>query len=910
MPVITNLKLKYKLALMLLFPLLGLLFFSIIIMIEKAQTAQDMGGLAELTQLSIKFSHIVHAVQLERGASSLFLKNQGKKFAEELSQYRLQTDNAITALNKFLQDFDTHYYGTNFSTRLDNVLETLTRFQTLRTDVTTQTIQQPEAVTRYTDINQTLFQFVIQSTHYSNYKDVFPLKLAYINLLKAKEKAGLERALLAAVFSQDALEPGQFRQFFKLVVAQEAYLNHDVMDYLTDEQKAFLKNQLSSGQLIEETTRMREMVYAAETANGKLQDKAEPEYWFEIQTCKINLLKGAGDKLAHDLYSKAKENQKAAYTNFISFLSLMIIIIGLAITFFFIMLTDITKRLSQAVWIANQIAAGNLNNKIDTTRKDETGQLNRAFASMQTQLRERIEEEKRITDEALRITRALDRATTNILITDSHYNIIYLNETAQRLFNTFEPNIRRDLPDFDASRLLGAHFDIFHKRTASQHSLLEKLTDSHRVRVKIGGLTLNHTITPVINDSGERLGMVIEFNNSTVEVATEQEINAVIHAASQGDFQQRINLEDKTSFFKTFSKSLNKIMDFNQCTIEDIMHIIAALAEGDLTQKIENHYVGAFEQLKNDINTTILKLTEIMTAILQTAAAVNTAAEEISQGNISLSQRTEEQATSLEETATSMAQMTTTVQKNTDNARQATHLAFNAKNLAEQGGEVVGATIGSMTEISKSSKKITEIIRVIDEISFQTNLLALNAAVEAARAGEHGRGFAVVASEVRNLAQRSAAAAKEIKGLIEDSVAKIEEGTKLANKSGKTLKEIVIAVKKVSEIITEIAAANQEQSAGIHQINRAIVQMDERTQKNAALVEEAAMASNAMKEQAQSLKEQVAFFNVGEPQLHHKTENKTEKKSEPNRAAQKSIVDPLPKRLTLRPSQDDEWEDF
>jgi methyl-accepting chemotaxis protein len=903
MSFITNLKLKHKLALMLLFPLLGLFYFSTILMVEKAQMAEQMDGVAELTLLSIKISHIIHAVQLERGGSSLFLKNKGQKFAEELSQYRLQTDNAITALNSFLPDFDRTLYDADFNSELDNVLEILTGFQSLRAEVTTQSIQQPKVVARYTDINQTLFQFLIQSTHHSQYQQVFPLKLAYINLLKAKEKAGLERALLAAVFSQTALEPGQFRQFIELLVTQQTYLTHDVMNYLTKKQKTFLINQLSDGQLIEETNRMRDIVYAAFQANGKLPEQIDPEYWFEIQTGKINLLKEASDQLAKDLYANAKATQNTAYTEFVTFLSLMLVLIGLAITFFVLLLTDTTKRLNQAVRVANQIAAGNLSNLIDKNHQDETGQLCRAFGRMQSQLRERLENEKRITDEALRVNRALDSATTNILITDHNYNIIYLNETAQRLFKSEQEQIRQKLPHFDPKKMLGAHFDHFHQRSADNHPLLEKLSRSHRVRVNIGGLTLDHIITPVINDQNQRVGMVIEFNNSTLEVATEQEINGVIHAASQGNFQQRINLEDKTGFFRTFSQSLNKIMDFNQRAIEDMMHIIAALADGDLTQKIENDYVGAFEQLKSDINTTIDKLTEIMTALLQTAAAVNTAAEEISQGNMSLSQRTEEQASSLEETATSMEEMTSTVQKNTENARQATHLAFNAKSLAEQGGDVVGAAIGAMTEISNSSKKITEIIRVIDEIAFQTNLLALNAAVEAARAGEHGRGFAVVASEVRNLAQRSAAAAREIKGLIEESAAKVEEGTKLTNKSGETLKEIVMAVKKVSEIITEIAAASQEQSAGIHQINKAIAQMDEMTQKNAALVEEAAMASSAMKEQAQSLEEQVAFFKVGDVQLHQEKE-KTKKI-----VTQYQPIIPS-KRVSSPYNEDTEWEDF
>lgn len=883
--------------------MVGLLYFSLILMVEKAQTAQDMRGLAELTLLSITLSHIVHAVQLERGASSLFLKNQGQKFTEELSEYRTQTDESITALNHFLQKFDIHDYDSDFNTRLNNVKEMLTRFQSIRADVTTLSILQPEAVKRYTEINQTLFQFIIQSTHYSNYKDVFPLKLAYLNLLKAKEKAGLERALLSAVFSQDSIMPTQFQQFAELVAVQEAYFNHDVMNYLTDEQKAFLKQQLSSGPFVEETTRMREMVYTAAAHNHDLQDKVNPAYWFAMQTGKINLLKEAGDKLAHDLYVQAAETQKAAETEFMSFLFLMIIIIGLANLFFVVMLIDTTKSLSQAVTIANQIANGNLNNQIGTHRQDETGQLSCALASMQTQLRERIELDKRIADEALRITCALDSATTHILITNANYQIIYLNETAQQLFKTHESSIRKDLPHFEVSRLYGANLDIFHKDAAKQRQILAKLTGSHSVKITLGGLTLDHIITPIMNASGERLGIVIEFNNRTLEEALASEINQVIQAGSKGDFQQRINLDDKTGFFKIFSQGVNQIMDFNQRAVLDITDVIAAFAEGDLTQQIENNYVGLFEQLKNDINTTAQKLTEIMTVILRTAAAVSHAAAEISQGNISLSQRTEEQATSLEETAANMEQMTGTIQQNADNAQYATQLATSARERAEKGGDVVSATVHAMTEISHSSQKIADIIGVIDEIAFQTNLLALNAAVEAARAGEHGRGFAVVASEVRNLAQRSANAAKEIKGLIKDSVVKVEEGTKLANQSGETLKEIVLAVTKVSDIIVEIAAASHEQSSGIHQVNQSIAQMDEMTQKNAALVEEAASASSVMKEQAQSLKEQVAFFKVGELNLRQNTETQ----SVTHRQALRPMVKEFPKLLS---HQESEWEDF
>jgi len=453
------------------------------------------------------------------------------------------------------------------------------------------------------------------------------------------------------------------------------------MLYLSDEQRGFITTQLSSNQ----------MVYTAETHNGQLQDKVEPEYWFKMQTGKIDLFKKAGDKLAHDLYVQAERNYKTAYADVFTLITTIVIVIGFAILFFVIILTDTTKHLSQAVWVANQIATGNLNNQIDIEHKDETGQLSYAFDRMQTQLRERIEDEKRVVEEALRINRALDKATTNILITNKDYDIIYLNEAAQHLFKTQEEEIRKLIPHFDANHLLGANFDLFHKIRGHQNPLLQKLVTSHHTKVTIGNLKLDHIITPVINANGERLGMVIEFHNRTVEIATEQEINRVLKAASQGDFQQRIDLAEKIGFFKTFSDGINQIMDFNQQAIEDIIHIIAALAEGDLTQQIENQYVGTFEQLKNDINSTVDKLTDIMTAILLTARVLNDAAEEISQGNMTLSQRTKAQAASLEETAASMEQMTSTVQQNTENAQQAKQVAFEAQNRAEQGGEVIGA---------------------------------------------------------------------------------------------------------------------------------------------------------------------------------------------------------------------------
>ena len=293
------------------------------------------------------------------------------------------------------------------------------------------------------------------------------------------------------------------------------------------------------------------------------------------------------------------------------------------------------------------------------------------------------------------------------------------------------------------------------------------------------------------------------------------------------------------------------------------LRVARRVASGDLTSEIDvrtQDETGLLLKALREMNDSLKK---IVGEVRGGTDAISMASKQIASGNADLSQRTEEQASSLEETASSMEELTSTVRQNAENARQANQLAATASNVAVKGGEVVGQVVHTMSSINESSKKIVDIIGVIDGIAFQTNILALNAAVEAARAGEQGRGFAVVATEVRTLAQRSAAAAKEIKQLISDSVHKVEDGSRLVDEAGKTMDEIVASVKRVTDIMSEIAAASQEQSAGIEQVNQAVTQMDDVTQQNAALVEEAAAAAESMDEQAQLLARAVAVFKLG-----------------------------------------------
>jgi methyl-accepting chemotaxis protein-1 (serine sensor receptor) len=339
-------------------------------------------------------------------------------------------------------------------------------------------------------------------------------------------------------------------------------------------------------------------------------------------------------------------------------------------------------------------------------------------------------------------------------------------------------------------------------------------------------------------------------------------IGALSRAAADGRLEAR---GDATGFefaFRDMVEDLNQLMEACDAGVAGVGAVLAGLAEGDLGVRMEGDHRGRFASMRDDANRTAARLQVIVSGIKSSAESIDVAAKEIASGNQDLSQRTEEQAASLEETAASMEELTATVKQNAENAKQANQLAAGARDVASSGGNLVHRVVETMQAIAESSRRMDEIIGVIDGIAFQTNILALNAAVEAARAGEQGRGFAVVASEVRALAQRSAAAAKEIKGLIQDSGEKVASGNALVAKAGSSMEDIVGAVRRVTDIMGEITAASAEQSAGIEQVNETVTQMDQATQQNAALVEEASAAARLLEEQACGMVQAVSVFRT------------------------------------------------
>lgn len=523
---------------------------------------------------------------------------------------------------------------------------------------------------------------------------------------------------------------------------------------------------------------------------------------------------------SYDVLSKAVE-QRLSRTNAGRALTAACTAIALivALTLTFLITRSLSGPLDQAIAVFGQISAGHYENQISVPGTDEASQVLRALELMQGKLRTQIETERAVAAENARIREALDKASTSVVLADAGHQIIYLNNTAQATFAHAQEEMRKSLPGFTAQALRGSSLDTLSVDHAGERRALDTLNASAVDERMLGALTFRTVTSPVFGDQGERIGTVMEWTDRTQEVGVEKEMQAMLSAVNNGDLANRIALSGKTGFFEAAGRGINQLAD---------------------------------------------NMAEVVALVKDAAGEVYRGSREIASGNTNLQQRTEEQSASLEQTASSMEQMTKTVGQNADNAAEANQLAVAARDQAEQGGSVVSKAVHAMSGINESARKIADIIGVIDEIAFQTNLLALNAAVEAARAGEQGRGFAVVATEVRTLAGRSATAAKEIKDLIRDSVKKVEDGSMYVTRSGQTLEQIVASVKKVSDIVAEIAAASREQSAGIGQVNRAVLQMDELTQQNAALVEQASTASQAMAHEARGLHEMMGGYTLGD----------------------------------------------
>ncbi|WP_372166279.1 methyl-accepting chemotaxis protein [Xanthomonas axonopodis] len=495
------------------------------------------------------------------------------------------------------------------------------------------------------------------------------------------------------------------------------------------------------------------------------------------------------------------------------------LLLGAAIAF--LLTRSVVLPLRQSLRLAQRINDGDLRSQDAATGNDESGQLLRAMQQMQRRLQE----------------------------------VIWAQRSMAARHDAGEISYRTDPQGFP-----GEYGDMVQDTNALVHAHVQTQL---RMTQVMGSYAIGDLTQDIEQYPGEKSAITATMQQVKRNLqAINAQIQELTQAACAGDFALRGKAETFEHDFRLMVENLNTMMATSDTNLASFSGLLRAIADGDLTVRMSGNFHGVFASMRDDANSTVHRLTDIVTRIQTTSNSISFVAEDIASGNQQLAQRSEQQAASLEETAASMEELTSTVKQNAEHATRANQLARGAAAIASEGRDVVGQVIEQMSGIEASSRRIADIISVIDGIAFQTNILALNAAVEAARAGEQGRGFAVVASEVRTLSHRSSDAAKEIKRLIDDSVQRVADGSTLVHTAGTTMGEIVTSVQHVTDIMAHISAASQEQAGGIEQVNHTIAQMDETTQHNVGLVEAASTAAHALEQHSAQLTRAVEVFKV------------------------------------------------
>jgi methyl-accepting chemotaxis protein len=751
----------------------------------------------------------------------------------------------------------------------------------------------------------------------------------HINTTLAESVHIVSRVVRSVVLIQD--KAGKDHELEKIAKARESYDKawNDLQKHPASESGKALRTKIAADRAaaLALNNKVIELGQANKTAEATalLMQEAGPATTKWLDAIEENTALQESHNAAQ--YDQAVAEYHTARTELIGASVLSVV---LAALFGLLITRSITGPISTALQVADNVAAGKLDGKIEVDRSDETGQLLASLAKMQAVLgqfqtaqhdmashhdkgeidyrmstqglpgayaemaqstndmvqahiavtmktvdvvagytagkldvsMDRLPGQKARISEAMdkvqqslrdaataasfnmRIRTSLDSLPECVTVSDADAIFVHATPAAKELLKKFGG------PGFDAEQFYGNKLSGLFKSPDTAAKFDHAVVSGEVVDVEMEGRNIRLLAKPIIDTAGNRIGRVTHWIDRTQEVASEQEIDAMVNAATQGDFSGRLGVEGKSGFFSKVSTGMNQLMQTSEQGLGDVARVLAAVAEGDLTQRITRDYSGMFATVKDSVNASNDNLSRVMQEVRAAADALTGAANQVSATAQSLSQAASEQAASVEETTSQIDVMSASINQNSDNAKVTDGMATKTTKEAVDGGNAVGMTVVAMKQIAAK-------IGIVDDIAYQTNLLALNAAIEAARAGEHGKGFAVVAAEVRKLAERSQEAAKEIGELAGNSVT-------TAERAGKLLEAIVPSIQKTSELVQEIAAASSEQSESVTQIGGAMGQLSKATQQNASASEELAATSEELSGQAEQLQQTIAFFNVGD----------------------------------------------
>ncbi len=528
-----------------------------------------------------------------------------------------------------------------------------------------------------------------------------------------------------------------------------------------------------------------------------------------------------------------------------------------------------SKSLKNVIHVAGRIADEHFDNEFVDLSKDEIGKVMSSLKRMQAGLVVSFEKLSEQTVESSRIATALSVSSTCVMIADENNKIIFVNESIKEMFSDIEDEISEHIGDFDATNLIGSNIDKFHKHPDNQRKILRELKETYATTVKVGELHLQIIASPVFDENDERLGTVVEWQNRTEIVNSQDELESIVIAASEGDFEQRIIEQGKTGFYLVAAKSINKMLERTGASINDVVRVMRGLAHGDLTQKVDADYQGVLAKLKEDVNTTVDRLTDVISVVHVNSDSSAKTASEVSSTATEMGDGASEQTDSLQQITSSMEQMSANIRQSADNASATEQIAQQASSDADESGRTVSDAVRAMKEIADK-------VLIVEEIARQTNLLALNAAIEAARAGEHGKGFAVVASEVRKLAERSQKSAAEIGELSATTM-------NVAEQASKKLAKLVPDIQKTAELVQEISVSAKEQDIGADEINRSLQQLDMVVSRSATSASELSRSASELSAHADEQREAMSFFKLSQTSIadqNNKVSEKTPKQTE------------------------------